>query len=172
MPHRDSLPGVDQDNVCTVHDVLDGSVIPGTNVLLLDDINGWLPASHTALHLAQQRHMVTLVTAADLAAAQMDYSSTGNTTRERFWKLGVEVINSTALMKWENNTATLLHLYHREEEKRNFDTLVLATTSTPEDSLTHALAEDDMEIYTIGDATAARTASMAFFEARQLSMKL
>lgn len=172
IPHRDTLPGADQDNVCTVHDVLDGSVIPGTNVLLLDDINGWLPASHTALHLAQQRHMVTLVTAADLAAAQMDNSSTGGTTRERFWKYGVEVINSTALMKWEGNTATLLHLYHGEEEQRDFDTLVLATTSTVEDRLTRTLAEDDMEIHTIGDATAARTASMAFFEARRLGMEL
>ncbi|NQV45839.1 MAG: FAD-dependent oxidoreductase [Rhodospirillales bacterium] len=172
MPQRATLPGVEQENVCTVHDVLDGSVTPGTNVLLLDDINGWLPASHTALHLAQQRHMVTVVTAAELPAAQMDYSSTGGTTRERFWKYGVEVLTSTSLMKWEGNTATLLNLYLGEEENRDFDTLVLATTNTVENSLTLALADDDIDIHTIGDATAARTASMAFFEARRLALTL
>ena len=172
LPHREELPGVDQDNVCTVHDVLDGTFIPGPNVLLLDDINGWLPASHTALHLAQQRHFVTIVTAADVAAGQMEHSCTGDTTRERFWKYGVEVITSTALMKWEGNTATLLHLYHGEEEQRDFDTLVLATTNNPENVLSRSLEKDKIEIYTIGDAIAARTASMALFEARRLSMKL
>ncbi|MBT3559305.1 MAG: FAD-dependent oxidoreductase [Rhodospirillales bacterium] len=172
MPHRDTLPGVDQDNVCTVHDVLDGSFTPGTNVLLLDDINGWLPASLTALHLALQRHVVTVVTAADVAAGQMEASHTASTTRERFWKYGVEVLTSTALMKWEGNTATLLHLYADDEEKRDFDTLVLATTNTPEDKITHELAADHMVVHTIGDAVSARTASMAFFEARKLGMSL
>lgn len=172
MPHRDRLPGVDQDNVCTVHDVLDGSFTPGTNVLLLDDINGWLPASHTALHLARQRHTVTVVTAADIAAGQMEYSHTANTTRERFWKYGVEVLTSTAVMKWEGNTATLLHLYANDEETRRFDTLVLATTNFPEDRISRALAGDDMAVHTIGDAVAARTASMAFYEARKLALTL
>ncbi len=176
MPHRETLPGVDQDNVCTVHDILDGSVIPGHNVLLLDDINGWLPATHTALHLALQRHMVTYITSADTAAQQMDASMTGTTTRERFWKYGVEVLASTALMTWESNTATLLHLYSGEEEKRDFDTLVLATTSTPNDHLSRALqstpTNPDMIFHTIGDATSARTASMAFYEARKLALTL
>ena len=62
------LPGVEQENVCSAHDVLSGKVVPGANVLLLDDLNGWWPASGTALHLAKQRHMVTLVTAAELPA--------------------------------------------------------------------------------------------------------
>ena len=53
MPHMAALPGADQDNVCTVHDILDGSVVPGMNVLLIDDLNGWWPASGTALHLGR-----------------------------------------------------------------------------------------------------------------------
>ena len=83
FPHIKKLPGVDQDNVCTVHDVLDGSVIPATNVLLLDDIDGWWPATGTALHLAQQRHMVTVVTASEKAAAKLDVSLMGDTARTR-----------------------------------------------------------------------------------------
>ncbi len=170
--HRDALPGAGQDNVSTVHDVLDGSVVPGTNVLLLDDIDGWWPASGTALHLAQQRHVVTVVTASEKAAGKLDGSLTGDTTRARFIKYGVEVILATALEAWEGNTATLVDLYTGDRETRDFDSLVLATTNTSENSLSLSLADSDLEVHDIGDAVAARTAHMAIYEGRKLGMKL
>lgn len=172
FPHLDRLPGVEQDNVCTVHDVLDGRVVPGSRVLLLDDINGWWPASGTALHLAQQRHQVTVVTAAEKAAQTLDLSHTGETTRERFAKFGIEVVLATAVEKWSGNTATLLNLYTGDREEREFDSLVLATTNTPEDGLTKTLAGSGIEVHTIGDAVSARTAAMAFYEARKLALSL
>jgi 2,4-dienoyl-CoA reductase-like NADH-dependent reductase (Old Yellow Enzyme family) len=172
MPHIAGIPGVDQDNVCTVHDVLDGSVTPGSNVLLLDDINGWWPASGTALHMAEQRHNVTLVTASEKTAGQLEYSGTATTTRERFIKMGVEPILATSVTKWEGNTATLLGLFTGEEETREFDTLVLACTNHPVNSLQDELADSGMEVHTIGDTVSARTAGMAVFEARKLGLKL
>ncbi len=172
FPHIEALPGADQENVCTAHDVLEGKMVPGANVLLLDDINGWWPASGTALHLAAQRHQVTIVTAAEKPAAQLDLSLTGDTTRERFWKMGVELICGHSLTKWDGNTATLLNLYTGDTEERSFDSLVLATTNTVNDRLTRELADDDLEVHSIGDTLAARTASMAFYEARELGMKL
>jgi 2,4-dienoyl-CoA reductase-like NADH-dependent reductase (Old Yellow Enzyme family) len=172
LPHVDRLPGADQDNVCTVHDVLDGSVIPGTNVLLLDDINGWWPASGTALHLAQQRHMVTLVTAAELPAAALDISLTGPETRELFIKYGVETVTATALLAWEGNTARLMNLITEEVEERTFDSLVMACTNRPEDHLARELAASGLEVHAVGDTVAPRTASMAFYEARRLARAL
>jgi NADH dehydrogenase FAD-containing subunit len=68
--------------------------------------------------------------------------------------------------------ATLLNLYTNDKENREFDTLVLATTNTPENKLTKDLASAGVEVKTIGDAVAARTASMAFFEARKLALTL
>ncbi len=171
-PHRQGLPGAGQPNVCTIHDVLDGKVTPGERVLLLDDINGWWPASGTALHLAKQRHQVTIATAAEKAAGALDNSATGDTTRERFAKQGIEVLLATALESWDGNTATLLNLYTNDKDSREFDTLVLATTNTPEDKLTKELANAGLEVKTIGDAVAARTASMAFYEARKLALAL
>ncbi len=172
FPGRDGLPGAGQDNVCTAHDVLDGTVIPGTNVLVLDDINGWWPASGTALHLAEQRHMVTLVTAADVACGQLELSGTADTTRQRFWKMGVETVVSTGLKSWAGNTATLVNLYTGDEEQRDFDSLVLACTNTPENHLSTDLADSGLEVHTLGDAVAARTASMAIYEARKLAQAL
>jgi len=172
FPHLPGLPGADQENVCTVHDVLEGKVTPGTRVLLLDDINGWWPASGTALHLAQQRHQVTVATASEKAGAALDLSATGDTLRERFAKYGVEVLLATAVEAWKGNTARLMNLYTGETEEREFDSLVLATTNTPEDRLTKDLAAAPVEIHTIGDAVSARTAAMAFYEGRKLALEL
>jgi 2,4-dienoyl-CoA reductase-like NADH-dependent reductase (Old Yellow Enzyme family)/thioredoxin reductase len=172
FPHVAKLPGAEQDNVCTAHDVLEGKVTPGTRVLLLDDINGWWPASGTALHLAQQRHQVTVVTAAEKAGAALDLSMTGDTLRERFAKYGVEVLLATALSEWKGTTARLMNLYTGESEEREFDSLVLATTNTPEDRLTKELAGAGLEVHAIGDTVAARSASMAFYEGRKLALAL
>ncbi len=172
FPHIRKLPGVDQDNVCTVHDVLDGSVLPATNVLLLDDIDGWWPATGTALHLAQQRHMVTIVTASEKAAAKLDLSLMGDTARTRMVQHGVEVLLATALEAWDGNTATLRNLYTGDTEEREFDSLVLATTNTSDNALFEALQDKGINLHTIGDTVASRTAHMAFFEARKLALTL
>ena len=172
IPQMEALPGATQDNVCAAHDVLDGSVVPGTNVLLIDDINGWWPATGTALHLAEQRHYVTLVTAAEQAAGQLEYSRTADTARERFMKMGVETLTATAVTKWQGSTATLVNLYTGDEEQRDFDSLVLASTNIPDDVLTRGLDGSDKDIRTIGDAVSPRTASMAIYEARKLGMNL
>ena len=172
FPHLEKLPGVDQDNVCTVHDVLDGSVVPGTNVLLLDDIDGWWPATGTALHLAQQRHLVTVVTASEKAAAKLDLSMTGDTTRERLVKYGVEVLLATSLESWAGGTATLVNLYTGDRETRDFDWLVLATTNISDDELFTSLSNAPIDVHTIGDAVASRTAHMAIYEGRKLGLTL
>lgn len=171
-PHLDALPGSDQENVCTAHDVLEGKVVPGTNVLLLDDIDGWWPASGTALHLAQQRHNVTVATASEIPAGKLDHSLTGDKTRERFWKYGVEVLVATALESWSGNTATLVNLYTGDREERDFDSLVLACTNMADRGLESALSEAPFPVHTLGDATAPRTAHMAIFEAARLARNL
>ncbi|MEX2647822.1 MAG: FAD-dependent oxidoreductase [Alphaproteobacteria bacterium] len=172
LPHIDRLPGAGQDNVCTIHDVLDGRVVPGSRVLLLDDISGWWPASGTALHLAQQRHQVTVLTADDWPGRALDISGTGITTRERFTKFGVEVLTTSALEAWHGTTATIVHLHTGDKETREYDSLVLAGTNIPEDGLAKALAGAPMEVHSIGDAVSARTAAMAFYEARKLALAL
>ena len=172
LPHVDALPGAGQENVCTVHDVLEGSVRPGARVLLLDDINGWWPASGTALHLAGMGHRVSVVTASEKAAEALDLSHLGPSTRERFAKAGVTVICAHGLTRWAGNTATLVNLYTGETETRAFDSLVLATTNTVDDALARALADDAIDLHVIGDTVAARTAAMAFFEGRSLGMTL
>ena len=172
FPHLDRLPGADQESVCTIHDVLEGNVTPGANVLLLDDINGWWPATGTALHLAKARHRVTIVTASEQAAAQLNYSHTGDSTRERMVKLGIEVMLASALKSWDRGKATIVSLYTGDVEEREFDTLVLATTNERDDALSRELAESSMDVHAIGDTVQARTAAMAIYEARKLALEI
>ena len=172
LPHVDRLPGVDAANVCTAHDVLEGTVTPGHGVLLLDDINGWWPASGTALHLALQRHQVTLLTAMDVACGQLQTSQTAETTREKFVRLGVEVLTTSALIAWQNGVATIKSLITGDSEQRAFDTLVLATTNERDDALSQALAASSKKTIAIGDTVQARTAAMAIYEARKAALTL
>jgi hypothetical protein len=141
-------------------------------VLLLDDIDGWWPATGTALHLAQQRHRVTIVTASEKVAAKLDLSATGNTTRKRLVRHGVEVLLATSLESWKGGTATLVNLYTGDQESRDFDWLVLATTNTSNDELYTSLANAQIDMHIIGDAVASRTAHMAIYEGRKLGLML
>ena len=77
LPHVDALPGAKQENVHAANDVLAGTARPGRRVLLLDDLNGWWPASGTALYLAERSHDVTVVTASDKPAEALDLSHLG-----------------------------------------------------------------------------------------------
>ncbi len=169
FPHIERLPGADHPSVSTIHDVLEGRVTPGTNVLLLDDLNGWWPASGTAIHLAKLRHQVTVLTSSEKAAAQLDYSATGDTTRERFAKLGIEVLLASGLVSWDKGKARIMNLYTGDTEERTFDSLVMATTNDAVDHLTRELAGSTKTVHAIGDSVHARTASMAIYEAGKLA---
>ena len=41
LPLVDRLPGVDDADVFSIHDVLDGTAVPGRRVLVLDDLDDW-----------------------------------------------------------------------------------------------------------------------------------
>jgi hypothetical protein len=102
-----------------------------------------------------------------LANSQTDYE-----TRRLFIEWGVEAVCATALLSWHENVARLRNLMSGEEEERSFDTLVLATTNRPLDRLVGELAGSGLEVHAVGDNIAARTAAIAFYEARKLAMTL
>ena len=59
-----------------------------------------------------------------------------------------------------------------DQEDREFDTLVMALTNSPLDHLSRELEGSGIDVRTIGDAVAARTASMAIYEGRALGLVL
>ena len=141
-------------------------------MLLLDDINGWLPASGTAAFLAQRDHAVTLVTASAAPLMALARSIADGPMRKLFAELEIETVAGTALVAWSDGAATLRNLLDGSEWRRAFDCLVLATTNMPETSLQRDLLGSGLEVHAIGDCVAARTAAMAFYEGARLGRLL
>ena len=83
LPLVDRLPGVDDGNVFSIHDVLDGTAVVGPRVLVLDDVNDWRGLG-TAVQLAETGHDVTIVTAAPLVAGGLAHSAADGPLRKRF----------------------------------------------------------------------------------------
>jgi len=172
LPHIDRLPGADGANVLSVADVLAERVTPGRRVVLLDDVKGSWPATGTALFLAERGHQVTIVTAeAGIAGALAGSLSAG--VRGRIRALGIKAETDSALLAWTEAGATVRDLLSDEERLIAGDSLVLATTNTPEDALARALDGDAaLASHAIGDCVATRSAAMAIYEGRKLGLAL
>jgi NADPH-dependent 2,4-dienoyl-CoA reductase/sulfur reductase-like enzyme len=172
LPWQGRMPGVDAPSVFSINQVLAGVDGIGRRVLLLDDLNGWLPASGTALHLAERGHAVTIVTAAVDIALSLEASAADEAMREALARLNVERVTSTALLGWTDGVARFRSLLDGEETTQGYDTLVLATTNEPDHRLFDSLAGTGRELHAIGDCVAARTAAMAIYDGRALGLRL
>ncbi|MDP6788714.1 MAG: FAD-dependent oxidoreductase [Rhodospirillales bacterium] len=168
LPHVDHLPGVDGDNVYSINDVLTGDETLGHSVLLLDDIDGWLPASGTAAFLAQRGHAVTLVTASAAPLMALARSLADGPMRKLFAELEIETIADTVVVAWSGTDARLRNVLDGEEWQRTFESLVLATPNMAETSLQQDLLGSGLEVHAVGDCVAARTAAMAIYEGARL----
>ncbi len=55
---------------------------------------------------------------------------------------------------------------------RRFDSLVIATANTVNDRMTRELADDDHKVHSIGGGVVAQMVGAAFYEGRELAMRL
>jgi len=165
MPEFDALPGIERGNVYSAEDVMGRAAKLGNNVILLDETANWKGAG-TALTMAEAGHKVTIVTSSPAVMAEMARTNVDPQLRARLRELGVKMFTETVMLEWHGNAATLKPAGGMEETIPA-DTLVVAATNVAE----HALA-DELGVATIGDATAARTAVMAIYEARKWAMEV
>ena len=137
----------------------------GKTVLFLDETANW-KGSGTALYLAQNGHKVILVTQAASVMFEMARTNADLQMRQHLRALGVEMHTETMIQHWTGTGATLKS-FGGEPFEVNADTLVIAATNRPEDSIARELGLDG-----IGDAVAARNAAMAIYEGRKRGMAL
>jgi NADPH-dependent 2,4-dienoyl-CoA reductase/sulfur reductase-like enzyme len=170
LPHLDEMPGLERGNVWTAEDVMSRNARLGRRVIVLDEGANWKGAG-TALHLAEQRHEVTLVTPAPSVMMEMARTNADVQLRQRLRELGSTLIAEAAITEWHGDGATIL-VFGARDRHIPADSLVLSTTSVPETSLSEELGRKSLPHNLIGDAVAARTAVMAIYEGRKLAMKL
>ncbi|MCC7045805.1 MAG: FAD-dependent oxidoreductase [Alphaproteobacteria bacterium] len=172
VPGRARMPGIDKPNVFSINEVLLGSDRVGSRVLLLDDLNGWMPASGTALYLAQRGHQVTVVTSAAATAQSLASSTADGPMHEWFAEHGIAQLTTSVVDAWSGQAATIRSLLDGTSQETPFDALVLATTNVPDQGLHASLQGSGLELHQIGDCVAARTAAMAIYEGARLAREL
>jgi 2,4-dienoyl-CoA reductase-like NADH-dependent reductase (Old Yellow Enzyme family)/thioredoxin reductase len=170
-PLVDRLPGVDAESVFAIHDVLDGATLPGSRVVVLDDLGDWR-GTGTALYLAETGHDVTMVTSASVIAGGLAHSAADGPLRRRFVSAGGTALPNVVVDGWNGGSVSLRFLLDGTSIELEADALVIAETAVSETALADALREAGVEFELIGDAVAPRRASVAFYEARNLARRL
>ncbi len=173
LPLVDRLPGVDGSDVVAIHDVLDGTAADhlGHRVLVLDDVNDWRGLG-SALALAEAGHETTILTAAPVVAGGLFHSAADGPLRKRFAAAGGRSMTSVSILGWRDGVAVVQSTATGELTKIDADTLVIAETPVSETALATELAARGMGFHLIGDAVAPRRASLAFYEGRELALRL
>ena len=171
LPLVDRLPGVDAANVASFHDVLDGTANLGRRVLVLDDLGDWRGLG-TAVHLAENGHDVTILTAAAVVAGGLFHSAADGPLRARFARAGGHSITSTCVLAWRAGGAEIRSVLTGETTTVEADALVIAETPVAEAALADELRTRGIAFHHIGDSVAPRRASLAFFEGRELALRL
>lgn len=171
LPLVDRLPGVEADTVVAIHDVLDGTASVGRRVVVLDDLGDWRGVG-TALALAEAGHEVTVVTSAPLIAGGLAHSAADGPLRRRYAAAGGRIRTSTVVEAWSGAGAHVRSTLDGTTDDLAADTLVIAETAVPETTLADDLRAAGVAFELIGDAVAPRRASLAFYEARELAMRL
>ena len=170
MPYRLPIPGVDQENVFTVSEVLDGAPV-GEKVIIFDT-TGLQEAPTCAEFLADQGKQVEVITFFPMVAAMMGYTHQP-LVWPRLKNKGIVFTVYTMLKKISGRTVTVGDVYTEEERTiGDVDTVVLATGYRVDDSLYRTLRGKVDDLYAVGDCYAPRRVLDAIHEGYKHARKL
>ena len=171
LPHLDRLPGIERGNVWSAEEVMAREARPGKRV---DRCSTRAPtgrAPGTALALAEAGHEVTIVTPAGMVAKEVERTAADIPIRRRLRELGARFVTDAAVREWRGDAAVVTQ-FAGTDELVSADTLVIAACNRPEDGLATELANSGLDVRSVGDGVAARTAVMAIYEGRKVANDL
>jgi 2,4-dienoyl-CoA reductase-like NADH-dependent reductase (Old Yellow Enzyme family) len=171
LPMVERLPGADRDDAISIHDVLSGGATVTGRVIVLDDLGDWRGLG-TALWLAEAGAEVTVVTSAPVVGGGLFHSAADVPLRRRFAAAGGSMRPDTVVLSWDGAAATMRSTLTGKIEDLAADTLVIAETPAAETSLATELADLRVPYEVIGDCVAPRRASLAFYDGRELALRL
>ncbi|MEP6972105.1 MAG: FAD-dependent oxidoreductase [Betaproteobacteria bacterium] len=171
LPQQAELPGIDKPNVWAIEDVMGRLAKPGKHIMLIDDTGDWRGGG-TAWHLAELGHQVTIVSGWPMVGYWIQRTAGDGQLRARLSQLGARWLTESVVTAWHGDGASVRSLLDGSESRVDADALVLATTNTAQTDLVDALRGSVAELHVVGDATAARLAVHAIYDARALAMHL
>jgi 2,4-dienoyl-CoA reductase-like NADH-dependent reductase (Old Yellow Enzyme family)/thioredoxin reductase len=170
-PGQDAMPGAGRADAVAVEDVLSRNASIGRRVVVVDDLGDWR-GTGTAWYLAERGHQVTIVSTWPLVGYWIQRTASDAELRARLAGLGVTWQTEAVVTRWDDDGAHVRSALDGAERVIPADTLVLATTNTPETAVADELADAgyDGPVQMVGDALAARLAVHAIYEGRVAGM--
>lgn len=170
-PDVEKLPGVDQENVLTVWEVLLGTKEVGKRVLLIDEEFDFRSTS-TAEFLALQGKQVEIVTRLPYVGMEINFTSLGPQL-QRLRKNGVLLTPLIGVKEIQGNTVVLFDIFTQEERKlEGIDTVVLSMINKANSDLHRQLKGKVKELYAVGDCVAPRRVIDAVYEGHRVARLL
>lgn len=163
-PMQLAVPGVDQDNVLTVPEVLRDPGRAGRRVLVLDD-DGSRYVLGTVERLQEHGCDVHVVTRFNGIGPNMLPTLDLPVVLARLGERGLQYTVNHWIREIAGDTATVFDLFSgRERQMSGFDSFVLATGHEAEDDLYFELKELLPNVHRIGDCHAPRQIEHAIYE--------
>ena len=163
------IPGWDGPMVLRPEDILLGGRIPGGDVWILD-AEGYHTGSGIAELLVGHGARVRLVTAGYSPVSTRNTDNWEEPDIVRRLKLaGVIHVPSTWVRAIAEDSVRLYDIHTGEEREERADAVILATGRVPQDSLARELEGKVAQLFTIGDALAARMLAAATFEGQKFA---
>ncbi|TCO67480.1 FAD-dependent oxidoreductase [Caldanaerobacter subterraneus] len=145
------IPGINQKNVVTAHDVLKGTVTVGKKVAV---IGGGLVGCETAEFLADQSKEVTVIEMLDDIAIDV-----GSLVRalllNRMAEKKIKVLTKSKVKEISGDKVTI-ETVNGNQELSGIDTIVIAVGSKPKNDLLKLIEKEGIPVYAIGDCVKAR----------------
>lgn len=163
-------PGLQQDQVLSVWDVLEDGKEIGQRVLIVDDGEGSWKSVGLALDLDASGHEVEFVTALPHAAAKLGPFS-AQLAMKRLFQSGARMRAFTTLLAVEGRAARLLE-QGKEHVAEDLDTIILAGWHQPVTDPYFELKAAGVPVSRIGDAVASRTMMEAVHEGERTARRV
>lgn len=160
------------ENVHRSWDVLEDDTVD--DPVIVHDKNKHAAGVGTAEQLAIEGHDVTLVTASYHPGDRLEGSNVPPFL-ESLEEHGVETIEHTTLINYEEHTAQLMNVYSEEIETREAGSLVVAERRKARNGLADALRaqfDDPDTVHEIGDCIAPRLIDKAIYDGETLARRL
>lgn len=163
-------PGLDQDNVLSIWDVLEGGAQIGHRVVVVDDGEGGWKSIGLALELDERGHQVHMVTPLPFVGSKIGPFSQ-NMLVPRIFASGIDAHPFTSVAGVDGSTVRLTER-GKTAELSDVDTVVLAGWHRPVTDVYFELKDAGVAVERIGDAIASGTMMEAVHEGERAARRL
>lgn len=162
-PYIPDYQGVDDSRIILIDDLFHQKDFHTEEKAVVFDFGGDWGAIEGAIYLAKKGCEVTLITAR-LHVGEMIHQYLRNVYMKRLEKLNIEMIANHDFGGIDNGEVIVRNLFTHEQQKREWDRVVLSVGRTPNVSLYEEIKDLGPIVHQIGDCLAPRTIEEATHE--------